>query len=76
MGMFDSVFASCPRCGEAVEFQSKAGECVLASYDTQSVPVEIAESLDGQVASCKCGETIRIVISLPPPPNRVQMAVE
>ncbi len=36
MGMFDSVHAKCPQCGEESEFQSKAGACNLANYHVDS----------------------------------------
>ena len=55
MGMFDSVIAACPKCKEPLEFQSKAGECRLRRYSVNSVPVEIAGSLDGDLHKCECG---------------------
>lgn len=73
MGMFDSVIAPCPKCGSEVEFQSKAGECELRRYHISSVPPEIANDLSGEVASCKCGEMLKIVVANPI--VRVQMVV-
>jgi hypothetical protein len=62
MGMFDSVYTTCKNCGTQVEFQSKAGECRLASYHlSQSlVPVGIAVDLDGKSVTCKCGAVITL----------------
>jgi hypothetical protein len=62
MGMFDSVYTHCKNCWEQVEFQSKAGDCRLASYHlSQSlVPVEIALDLDGKSVTCKCGAVITL----------------
>lgn len=41
MGMFDSVYVACPRCGTRCEFQSKAGECCCDSYSLDDAPTEI-----------------------------------
>jgi hypothetical protein len=62
VGMFDSVYTTCKNCGEQVEFQSKVGDCKLASYHlSQSlVPIEIAFDLDGQSQTCKCGAVITL----------------
>lgn len=46
MGMFDSVFGSCPHCHKIVEMQSKAGDCLCNEYDIYNVPVTIAKSLE------------------------------
>lgn len=74
MGMFDSAFAPCPMCGEMVEFQSKAGECLLRRYHMGSVPPEIAKDIDGNSRSCQCGYTV--TIRLARPIERAQMQVE
>ena len=53
MGMFDSVYIDCPECGEEVEFQSKAGDCVLASYSKgDAIPMTIVADLSGELSSC------------------------
>lgn len=74
MGMFDSVIARCPKCGKDVEFQSKAGECSLKRYSTASVPPEVAQDINGDVQSCRCGETVKLVTSRPI--ERVQMVID
>lgn len=75
MGMFDSVIARCPQCGEAVEFQSKAGDCQLLEYSSQAVPAEIAVSLDGCHATCHaCG--YMVTLRLREPVKSVPMSVE
>jgi len=75
--MFDSVFASCPHCGEQLEFQSKAGECYLMSYSAGSVPIEIAESVDGDVEYCSnCHTTVKITIAPPDPAECVRMVLK
>jgi len=60
MGMFDSVFVKCPNCSQEVEFQSKAGECILAHYRPNTVPIEIAYALHGETAVCRCGQAVRL----------------
>ncbi len=60
MGMFDTITASCPKCGSSVHFQSKAGRCCLGRYDTDSVPTEIANSLNGESEQCDCGHMVTL----------------
>jgi hypothetical protein len=60
MGMFDSLFVPCRDCGEPVEFQSKAGDCRLAEYTIADVPDNVAASLIGEWAYCKCGTGVQI----------------
>lgn len=61
MGMFDSVYASCPRCDESVEFQSKAGECRLSGYSPNSVPIVIALDLHNSSKTCpKCNKEVTL----------------
>jgi predicted RNA-binding Zn-ribbon protein involved in translation (DUF1610 family) len=61
MGMFDEVNVSCTTCGSIVSFQSKAGECVLATFSKDSVPIEIANDIDGDTELCPdCGEPTTI----------------
>ncbi len=67
MGMFDSVYFPCPtpRCTNDIEVQSKAGECVLASYSPDEVPVEIAIDIGGESAWCnKCERTFTVARAL------------
>lgn len=57
MGMYDSVYVEC-KCGKQVEFQSKAGDCTLASYQVDDCPLAIAGDLIGQSKLCECGAKI------------------
>lgn len=65
MGMFDRVYVSC-KCGERVEFQSKAGECSLRGYHIEAdgstdAPPEIIADILNDVEYCEsCGERIEI----------------
>ena len=59
MGMFDSVMVRCPICSGKIEFQSKAGACVLAEFDPTEAPEEIVADLDGEREVCRnCGHEI------------------
>lgn len=61
MGLFDSVYVQCPECGEDVEFQSKAGECSLASYTLDDVPDVVLHGVGDDCEICmKCGHVCRI----------------
>jgi hypothetical protein len=53
MGMFDSFWARCQACGSDVEFQTKAGDCLLRDYRAgDDIPLEIVEDLDEQAEQC------------------------
>jgi len=61
MGMFDSYLAACP-CGHSVEFQTKAGACVLASYSQDNPPPpDVRAGLLGRSEQCtRCGRTVTL----------------
>lgn len=74
MGMFDSLYVPCPDCEAPVEFQSKAGECILARFTLRDVPLKIAIDLEGQTAMCqKCGRVVEIRLNRNP---GIQLEVE
>jgi len=60
MGMFDRVYIACPKCGNKIEFQSKAGVCELNEYGTSDVPASIAGDIIGDEQQCQCGAIVRI----------------
>lgn len=61
MGMFDEFHHPCPRCGTTVEWQSKAGECRLATFTQTNCPADVAGDLHGQSAVCRsCGRVLSI----------------
>ena len=41
MGMFDSVYVPCPKCGELNEFQSKGGDCLLNESTLENAPANV-----------------------------------
>jgi uncharacterized Zn finger protein len=65
MGMYDTVTVPCPQCGERAEFQSKGGDCKLATYTLEDAPDDVL--LDANRHSpmrCeKCGALFGIEIS-------------
>jgi len=74
MGMFDSVIAECPSCGEEIEFQSKAGDCGLKRYHFSNVPPEVAADVDEDSRNCSCGEVL--TLRLPLASKRVGMTLD
>jgi hypothetical protein len=64
MGMFDTVFVPCPKCGEKTGFQSKAGLCQLANYTLGDAPADVLADIAGETEHCDCGESFRVVVSI------------
>jgi len=61
MGMFDSVWISCPICRGGLEFQSKAGPCMLNNYSIGNIPPKIAADIIGDIERCgKCKIAVKI----------------
>lgn len=74
MSAYDSVYATCPKCGRTVEFQSKARNCTLETFPTDKVPASIAEDLDGTTRECRnCMRPV--TLSMPPVTLTVIMEV-
>lgn len=61
MGMFDRVMVDCPNCGERVEFQSKAGECVLADFGVNDAPVPVLMDIMNIPEHCDCGAWLAVI---------------
>lgn len=59
MGCFDTVRIPCPKCGSAIEEQSKAGPCNLNTYTLSDMPQRVAADLSDSILTCKCGATVR-----------------
>jgi ribosomal protein L37E len=57
MGMYDSVMVPCPRCGERSEFQSKSGDCTLATYSINDAPADVLQGVNRHSPNVckKCG---------------------
>lgn len=62
MGVYDSVFFKCPKCGEDIEEQSKAGACLCRNIEPEEVPFEIAVDLVNTECKCySCGSSFQII---------------
>ena len=67
MGVYDSVTVACPQCQRDLEFQSKAGDCMLSKYTIKEVPWDIAMDLDGESIRCGCGNYVVLRIPMTKP---------
>jgi hypothetical protein len=62
MGMFDSLYAQCPKCSHLVEFQSKEGDCELANFVIADAPVDILLDVLNRPRCCRsCGQWVALV---------------
>lgn len=61
MGMFDTVWARCPKCDTRLGIQSKAGKCLLKDYSSDNVPATVAQDVQGDKVWCeKCDQAYRV----------------
>jgi hypothetical protein len=66
MGMFDSVYLRCPRCGSTKnELQTKVGECLMREFTVYTAPPKVLAALDGESVICECGETLTLRFNPP-----------
>ncbi len=66
MGLYDSVWMPCKKCGHEIDFQSKAGDCLMYDYKPTGIPYLIAREIheSGYVSRCReCGERFRAMIT-------------
>jgi hypothetical protein len=66
MGMFDRVMVPCPACDAPVEFQTKAGDCVLARLTPGQMSDLMKVDMAGEQQRCPvCGVTIgcRLIVA-------------
>ena len=76
MGLFDSVYFTCPNCKASLEAQSKAGDCCMDTIDPYEVPVGIAKDIENKVLNCgECGRSYRVV-SYDQIPKTVSMGLQ
>jgi hypothetical protein len=53
MGLYDSVWLRCPRCGGiSVEVQSQANGSHMKSYTEEDAPPNIIQDIDNQTCTC------------------------
>lgn len=63
MGMFDTVWVNCPKCGDELSFQSKSGDCVLANYKLENAPKDVMYNVNRHSPiKCECGRKYKIDI--------------
>lgn len=63
MGMFDTIMAPCPQCGHKNGVQSKGGECKLAVYELDEVPIDVLSDANRHPMKCKkCGTPYKIAV--------------
>lgn len=46
MGMYDTIFVPCPKCGTKSEFQSKSGDCLLDVYNLSNCPDDVLQDVN------------------------------
>ena len=63
MGMFDTVYFSCPACGERIEDQSKSGSCMLRYTSLAETPADVLRGLDPEGYCPRCACAYRLVIT-------------
>jgi hypothetical protein len=65
MGMYDIVSVRCPACGRENYFQSKGGECSLATYRLEDAPEDVLSDVNRHVHLCDgCGLDIAIKVTV------------
>ena len=52
MGLFDSVYFTCPNCKTEIEVQSKALDPCMYVFPPEAVPIEIANEIIGDHYPC------------------------
>lgn len=66
MGMFDSLYVKCPKCGEELEFQSKSGPCAMYVFRKRDLPISVALDLNGNIVRCQfCNSRIKMKVKIP-----------
>lgn len=61
--MFDRLIVQCPRCDNSVEFQSKAGECILEDFVLENAPPNVLGDLHNESETCQnCGRVVTIIV--------------
>jgi hypothetical protein len=66
LGMFDSFHIKCPKCKKDLEFQSKSGACALWNYTPDTLPVDVATGINGDIVECQfCEVNWKLICELP-----------
>jgi hypothetical protein len=80
MGMFDTVIVPCPECGTEHDFQSKGGDCILATYTLDDAPADVLADVNRHSPrTCsKCGTVFDVdvvITTRPKPVSDIQRAL-
>jgi len=63
---FDVVWYDCPKCGKHIDYQTKAGECLLRDIQADRVPLDIASGIQGELIYCtNCNRQWEILVDAP-----------
>jgi hypothetical protein len=63
MGMFDTIWVKCPKCGEESGFQSKSGDCILGDYTLENCPDDVMVDANRHSPyTCDCGTIFKVDI--------------
>lgn len=60
MGMFDTVYLTCPHCNEEIDCQTKSGECMLNSYTIDNMPMSIPSAMLGFNHCYRCQKAFEV----------------
>jgi len=79
MGMYDSVMAKCPKCGNELEYQTKTGPCMMNIYgikpkkgkkpnlfEFEYPSPDVAIGVDGLIVRCQfCNSRVQMKCDVP-----------
>lgn len=61
MGMYDTIWVKCPKCGEEHGFQTKSGDCILSDYTLEGCPADVMVDANRHSPTlCDCGALLKI----------------
>lgn len=64
MGMFDTIWAKCPKCYEDLSFQTKGGDRCLENYELDNAPDDAMSNVNRHSpVECKCGNKYEVDIA-------------
>lgn len=67
MGMFDTVYITCPNCGNREGVQSKSGRCFMEEYTTiDTAPMDVMADVLGYNICYSCGESFIVELASKP----------
>lgn len=62
MGMFDTIWVPCPKCGQKQGAQTKSGDCILADYELDEAPPDAMSAVNtyAPFTCSKCGTKFEV----------------